>query len=541
MNITFLRVSILVSFLFLIKPLEFVATNILEVNFLSHLLTPIYFSLTFLLITLFLTCLLNLFFNEKRILILLTFCGFFFYFQFYWLQIVNFFEYILSVQALFFYKTISLLIILSASVFLAYSCLKNKFFRYPLVISFLVVCSQLILISTDLQTYLNKDSENFSLVTSALQEEQKKTSMSNNGESITSKNNVYYIVLDGLASLNFIKKHEELNSEPYEDFVKKVTDNGYFHISQSNSSYNITYLTFASIFNLDYFDKDLTYKNRFSFFPHFLYKQGDPPKLVKELDGINYNFFYSGNDQWANCNKRKIIHAKCLNKPSENKFYSMLMNDGFITFIRNSLFIPLESKLESIFNIKSFQPFDGIENFLGSNNSVLNPNSSSFYLIHNESPHPPYLDSSCVINSLAHWSKDKMDWVSLIAYYQSVKCVLIELTKLLDIINEQDPDAIVVIQGDHGSSSNYDWKGNPLLMEKSAVQDRFSIFNALKVPRHCDQPKSLKLGNVETIQLVMACLKNEKAKEPKNLSYAGGYAIREGIFGQLIDVTDRLD
>ena len=128
MNITFLRASILVSFLFLIKPLEFIATNILEVNFLSHLLTPIYFSLTFLLITLFLTCLLNLFFNEKRILILLTFCGFFFYFQFYWLQIVNFFEYNLSVQALFFYKTISLLIILSASVFLAYSCLKNKFF-----------------------------------------------------------------------------------------------------------------------------------------------------------------------------------------------------------------------------------------------------------------------------------------------------------------------------------------------------------------------------------------------------------------------------
>jgi len=107
---------------------------------------------------------------------------------------------------------------------------------------------------------------------------------------------------------------------------------------------------------------------------------------------------------------------------------------------------------------------------------------------------------------------------------------------LLDIINEQDPDAIVVIQGDHGTLFNYNWSINPLLHENSVLQDRFSIFNALKLPRYCDQPKSLKLGNVETIQIVMACLKNEKAKEPKNLSYVGNRK-----FDQTTDVTDRLD
>ena len=175
---------------------------------------------------------------------------------------------------------------------------------------------------------------------------------------------------------------------------------------------------------------------------------------------------------------------------------------------------------------------------MGSNNSILNPNSSSFYLIHNLSPHPPYSDSSCKFNSLANLSEDKRNFVSLIAYYQSVKCALNDVTKLLDIINEQDPDAIVVIQGDHGTTftiSQNEWSNNSLLIEKSELQQRFSIFNAIKVPRHCDQPKSLKLGNVETIQIVMACLKNEKAKEPINLSYTGNFK-----FG-LIDVTDRLD
>ena len=546
---TFFRASILVSFLFLIKPLEFIATNILDVNFLTHLLTPIYFSLILLLITLFLTYLLNLFFNEKRILFLLTFIGFFFYFQFYWLQITYFFENILGGQALFFYKNISLLIILSVSIFLACLCLKKKFFRFPLVISFLVVCSQLILISSDLRAYLNIDSENLSLDTSTLQEEQKKTPMSNNGESITSKNNAYYIVLDSLTSLNFIEKQEELNSEPYKDFIKKIIDYGYFHLSQSNSSYNFTHFTFASIFNLDYIE--YTIKNSHKFYPQILYKKGDPPKLVKELDGINYDFYLSGNGLWANCKKGKIIHAKCLNKPPENKFFSKFINNGFLTFIRNSLFIPLEDILVSRFKIRYLQEFDGIlfdgiENFLGSNNSILNPNSSSFYLIHNLSPHPPYLDSSCKFNSLANLSESMSIDVnliknypgSLIAYYQSVKCALNDLTKLLDIINEQDPDAIVVIQGDHGTSftiSQNEWSNNSLLIEKSELQQRFSIFNAIKVPRHCDQPKSLKLGNVETIQIVMACLKNEKAKEPINLSYTGNFK-----FG-LIDVTDRLD
>ena len=112
--------------------------------------------------------------------------------------------------------------------------------------------------------------------------------------------------------------------------------------------------------------------------------------------------------------------------------------------------------------------------------------------------------------SLANWSEDKKDWVSLPAYFQSVKCVLNDLTVLLDIINEQDPSAIVVVQGDHGTSLNYDWKVDPLLIERSAIQDRFSIFNAIKIPQHCEQPKSLELGNVETIQLVMACLKKRE-------------------------------
>jgi hypothetical protein len=43
----------------------------------------------------------------------------------------------------------------------------------------------------------------------------------------------------------------------------------------------------------------------------------------------------------------------------------------------------------------------------------------------------------------------------------------------------------------------------------------------------------------------MACLKNEKAKEPKNLSYIGSYEAQilfgNRKFDQTTDVTDRLD
>ena len=526
MNINLFRASLLSVLLILIKPIEFIASNFMVTNSLYELFSPLI--LVFFLVFLFLisTHVINSFLSDSNILEkILIFIGIFFYLQFYWFDVSIFLQNIFVSVDIRTFKIISIVLILLISIVFTKLNSNKVFFRYSLIISFLVLFSQLIIILSDNNFYnIRKGNTAYSKLNTITKDVKNITIKS------SKTNNVYYIVLDGLTSLKRIEELPELNTAHYIEFVEGIEVDGFHHLSNSKSSYNITYLTIASILNLKYFDKDYTYSDRYSFFPFMLYKRNNPPPLLNVLSKLDYDFFYSGNGAWANCQPDKIVNAKCLNKNYKNIVLQFMMNDGVISFLRNSFIF----RIHNILITES--DYDGIENFLSAKDYKLTPNSSSFYFIHNLAPHPPYYNKLCELDL----TQGKKDWKSSSDYYQSIQCTFNKVSSLLSIIKVQDPDALIVIQGDHGTDFNYNWKLSPLSISDQVMLERFSIFNAIKLPDDCKKPQSLSYSNVDTIQLVLSCIE-EGVNEvnPQNLSYAGAYWGND-YFGRLLDVSEKV-
>ena len=76
--------------------------------------------------------------------------------------------------------------------------------------------------------------------------------------------------------------------------------------------------------------------------------------------------------------------------------------------------------------------------------------------------------------------------------------------------NEADPMAIVVIQCDPGPAITYNFDKDLEKITDKELEERFSIFNAVKLPEGCILPSVKNLGNVETIQLIINCISGTK-------------------------------
>ena len=128
------------------------------------------------------------------------------------------------------------------------------------------------------------------------------------------------------------------------------------------------------------------------------------------------------------------------------------------------------------------------------------------------------------------------------SYSFSISCALDKALYSINKIIEIDPSAIIVIQGDHGTSLNYDWMSNPLIMSKSNLKERFSIYNSIRLPKRCSQINNGSLGNVETVNLVFDCISNNVKSNLsfKNRSFAAVYEDNREYFGKVYDVSEIL-
>ncbi len=519
MNLTLQRSLILITIIFAIKPFEFIATNIMVSNNFIDLLYPLLFSIILIIILIPIFYLCSFWLKREYLIRIILFTGFLFYLQFFWIQISDIFTSVFVDSSIFVAKYVSLFLIFLLSVSIGLLCEKKKFFKSTFIITTLVLISQIGISISNFNKNIFSDSTVSESYEYDILTDKK-----------SSKNNVYYIILDGMTSLDYLEANSPINTIEYSNFIENIEEINFHHLSKSKSAYNITYLTLASILNLDHFPNNFFYSDRFSFFPFMLYEK-NPPNLLKELNKLDYKFYYSGNSGWANCRPEMIENAICLNKRYENILKRYFSNESMIAFLRDSFIFRVQ---DTILENKNLQT-DGINNFYNSIEDVISPNQSSFYFIHNLSPHPPYFDNSCTLNL----GTGKKEWGMIENYHQSINCVLKELFTILEKINDEDPNAIVVIQGDHGTEFNYDWWENPELLNYENLHERFSIFNAIKLPENCEKPMSLQYDNVDTIKLVMSCIYQTKAPEPKNKSYAGVYWGHEK-FGYLTDVSKKL-
>lgn len=136
-----------------------------------------------------------------------------------------------------------------------------------------------------------------------------------------------------------------------------------------------------------------------------------------------------------------------------------------------------------------------------------------FVFTHQLSPHPPFrFRADCsrypaALGDLTVWDPELKD-----EYIAEVKCLNRRMTEAVDRITSSDPTAIVVMLSDHGTSFGVDLVKDAADWTLAELDERFSVFSAVRLPPRCPQDEQGPNYVVNTFRRVLACIER---REPR--------------------------
>ncbi|OGT39479.1 MAG: hypothetical protein A3F12_02935 [Gammaproteobacteria bacterium RIFCSPHIGHO2_12_FULL_38_14] len=342
--------------------------------------------------------------------------------------------------------------------------------------------------------------------------------------------NIYYFITDELGSQKGLQQ-AGIDTTYLLEFKNALKGVGFTILENNLSSYNVTYLSIQSIFDMGYpvDEKSSGYKNISTFYSNSL-RQNNESLLEKQLKAFGYQkLIYFGNE-FHNCNalRKNIICGMGVKKSFINNF---LMDYTFNTFIEMSLFKSILERLGLLYG--QINTLDYVSEYIQLHKKNIRP---QFLFVHIIMPHPPYRTQSCErdnryqITGLIN--KDLYFKLTKHMYSNSIKCLENQLIPVLESIMKQDPDAIIIVQGDHGSGFPYSVEQAKNQVSKNALNEMFSAFNAIKMPSACYNHLPASLGNVNTIRLALACAAGVNPKLLEEKHFIAYYETQHG-FGKV--------
>jgi hypothetical protein len=136
-----------------------------------------------------------------------------------------------------------------------------------------------------------------------------------------------------------------------------------------------------------------------------------------------------------------------------------------------------------------------------------------FLYAHIVSPHWPYrYEEDCALRSRFVYPPLLLDKSEgdLANYLQDVECLNERVLDGLDRIEEDDPEAIVVLMSDHGSKFIHDGRKRLEDWGPEAKREEFGVLYALRVPDRCEGSVEEATNSVNTFRLVSACLEDRE-------------------------------
>lgn len=262
------------------------------------------------------------------------------------------------------------------------------------------------------------------------------TSIYNNIEKIdlkpyqlgNTKRNIYYIILDAMMAVETASRAGVVDENDTYERIKKT---GLKYIDQSISSYNTTFLTLASIVQVDYHQTPSSpiHNDRALLFPRIIHHDGEFVPLISYLNKAQSSFLWTGS-----------IWGPCV----ESDYWNCIGDEGISIAILLKFFhtTPLGG-IYRIFFKRSLNDNYVLNKYYkhAQDNPILE--TPSFTFIHHMSPHGPHLfTETCkpVMNASDGYK----------GYKASYRCILLKIEKFMANINITGPDSIVVFQADRG-------------------------------------------------------------------------------------------
>jgi hypothetical protein len=324
-------------------------------------------------------------------------------------------------------------------------------------------------------------------------------------DAVQIKRNVYYIIMDGMVGSETL---EPFNLTTQKEVIDKLSNTELRYIDKSQSSYTDTHFTLASMMLLDYHQKPSSpqYSKNSSYFPDMMYSMQNKIPLISYLKKANSSFIWVAGKDYD-----------CMPSMSWTCVISPLTSLPSINLWNFYLTTPLPRITKRFF--KNIDSQDTISPFLEyiDNNGV--PKTPFLAYIHNNIPHSPYLVTSAC--EPTNYFNQKFE-----GYKASYQCALKTIQVFMEKINNIDPEAIVIFQGDHGLRTHSNIEQTEInieLTEKEKYLFEGSIFNAIKAPEICFEKYGLPKTTVNTIRFSLNCAYGFKLPYRKNIHYGIEY------------------
>ena len=283
--------------------------------------------------------------------------------------------------------------------------------------------------------------------------------------------NVYFIVADAYARADVVKATTGL---VIDDFLDDLRGRGFVISERATASYPFTAHSVASTLSMQYVG-DATIDALF----HAI--RGN--YLVRDVfEGAGYSYAHaqSGIFEGALCPRDADV---CIGGTS----YKTGTDWGLL---RKT---PLGDLMFRAIDIPTLATNTDPSHIVTQLQAARQPPTPTFTFVHLFSPHPPFARrADCTVRDRLGW--DISSWPRPEAYAEAITCLNQQLLTGLDAILDEDPDAVIILQGDHGSS--FEW----------TPTERLPMLSAIRLPDECRSLVPDDLLAVNTFRIVLNCL-----------------------------------
>jgi hypothetical protein len=313
--------------------------------------------------------------------------------------------------------------------------------------------------------------------------------------------NVYWIVLDGYPRRDILQEFFDFDNAP---FVDRLKGRNFSVYDRALASFPETAFSISSTLSLG--------------FP----VAGDPPRMPSPAElqrtvrgqnvvvntframGYRYVHFQNGYDDLTAC---PLEGALCIRGNAQSSGSAIEFDEFNIALLSKTPVMDAiatftdadRTAAESIF-------MRGAVHELTDRLSQLPERGPFLLYAHVLAPHPPIrFKRDCSVRAAA---PDLLDWNSTekAAFIDQLICVNDETVTLLDKVIEKDPQAIIVLQSDHGTAFRGQFKKPFGGWDLADLKERFGALNALRMPDVCSDDTQGSVDLVNTFARVLNCV-----------------------------------
>ena len=326
-------------------------------------------------------------------------------------------------------------------------------------------------------------------------------------KTVSDKPNIYFFMLDEYSRSDELLKLGIDNSY----FINYLSDKSFYVADQSVSNFMATHYSLQALYSMEYPN---LISDDFHLRKNIL--QGNN-KVIKTLKSLGYYHVRMGPNQATNTDCSGI-EDHCLFKINDFDGTAYGYGSIYLNLIKMT---PLYGIIQRTFP----KPFSRdvykkstIKNALNEWKKYKKKIPSPLFVELNVwQPHAPYIyDRECelvkdIMDYDLDFNKSKKDLIKAIKGYRGeVHCVNRQVMEFVNFINNTDPNAIVIILSDTGSSFGVDSELIPKSWTNTSIKTRSSNLWAVKLPEECKNVLYPKISLVNTFRIVFSCIYKEE-------------------------------